>query len=258
MKSLTKTFMKNMIGPLSGLAVGLAAVVTVIPAAPAEAQQRYTTQQDVNDFNAVIGRFSDRFSRITPAQEAAINALYQEMQEFYLADPARPNPNGFFSDITNHAGAVAGQYDMGNNRLYTDLMNSIGLHSLYAETALTKSMLQGQNTELAHSRDSDLVGVKLQAMIDIQYRLARFVEQTAIQVAEDRNLSSETFHSYSTLCHLARRFEDRMKDIHMAVLPANNIGNPHERAMTVEDHASDYTKALDCTRIPSRPLGSLK
>jgi hypothetical protein len=253
MKSLKQTFMKHMIGPLSGIAVGLAAAVTILPVTSAEAQTRPTTIQDVNDFTSAAVQFDQKFSEITPAQAARINALYAEMQEFYLADPTRPNPHGFLSDITNHAGAVAGAYDMGQNRLYTDLMATVGVHSLYAETFLTLTQQNmGQNLELAHADHPDFVGLKFQAMIDVQFRLARFVEESSKLLADDPNLSNQTFASFSTLCHLAQRFETDMHDLHMTLIPENNAGTAYAGQMTVEDPTTGYRQSMVCTKRPGR------
>jgi hypothetical protein len=252
MSSLKKNFMQKMIGPLTGLAAGLAVAVTGLAPTEATAQERPTTQQDINDFASATVQFAEKYPNISPAQAAAIHDLYAEMQEFYLADPTRPNPDGFLSDITNHAGVIAERYGLGYDRLYVELQNSIGLHSLFSETFLTLTQQNmGQNLELADFNNEDFVGMKLQAMIDVQFRLARFVEESSKLLAEDDNLPAATFASFSTVCHLARRFEERMQDIQTSVLPQNGY-TVYPVQMSVEDPATGYNQPLDCNARPGR------
>lgn len=250
--SLKQKFTKHMIGSMTGALTGLAVAVSSLgAAAPAQAQQSYTTQDDIHNFGIIAADLDHKYENITPRQATTINTLYKQMQEEYLADPSHPNLQGYISAITADAAALANAYGMGNDPAFTGLISAVGLHSNLAETFYTLTgQNMGQSIELADATHEDFLGLKFQAMVDTQYRLSHFLERTAAKMTEQDFVAAEDFSTFSHLCHMSRSHETAMKDLHMAILPANNIGNPNDRAMTAEDPTTNYTRPLDCDHVP--------
>jgi hypothetical protein len=228
LKRLKGSFSKEAQGIALATATALAPLTLASLPSAAEAQTRaQTTQAEVNEFIHTARHLNNN---VYPSREQwdmnRTNALYVNFHRFFLEYNGQ-NYAGYKHSMSENAAELARIYGLTNSSQYRDFRNALARHSNFAETYLAN---EGQG--MAYADNDGLVGMKYQAIIDVQRTGAAFVEQIIPHF--NANTASDRLHTlFGRVCYFNQVMDDEMQELYRAVHRRNGRGY-NSRAMTLE------------------------
>lgn len=236
----------NKFARAAGLAAfaSFAPVTTAVLPTTATAQtQAHTTQAEVNDFIRAMRAYQSRYSNYSNTDYGNVNALYVNIHRFFLSYNGQ-NYSGSHHNVPVYATALARLYGLENSREYRDFINAVERHSNFAETYMADSGLN-----LVNERRPEFMGMKFQAIIEVQSTAAAFMERVLPYVPNPQTISNDLHTVYGRACYITQSMTrnggefgaDTVLDVIRSVQSKNGIAF-NSRAYTIETRSGrSYT-----------------